>query len=224
MLELDGPAAELKPVPVPVASLTFGKKVTASSVYPEPVGQQYLPAFAVDGDPESGWTFAKDLKSAWLEVDLGQPYKFDTAEIHERYDRVRGFRIQVKQGDQWVTIHARDADRRGFLHDVSASHRPVRPPGSPRHDDQPAGCRVSRVRGLASAQREWQSYLGVDWEGPHPFDCAEACFHEGQLGFVVPPDLPRFRRNFRPMAQIRAKDEALANLLDPPSGISRKPI
>jgi hypothetical protein len=90
---------------VPVASLTFGKKVTASSVYPEPVGATYRPEFAVDGDPDSGWTFAKDLKSAWLEVDLGQPYVFSKAEIHERYDRVRAFRIQVKQGDQWVTVH-----------------------------------------------------------------------------------------------------------------------
>ncbi len=105
VLELDGPAAELRPVTMPVASLTFGKKVTASSVYPPPVGANYRPEFAVDGDPDGGWTFAKDLKSAWLEVDLGQPYKFNRAEIHERYDRVRAFRIQVKQGDQWVTVH-----------------------------------------------------------------------------------------------------------------------
>jgi hypothetical protein len=104
VLELDGPASDLKPVPLPVASLTFGKKVTASSVYPEPVGATYRPEFAVDGDPDSGWTFAKDLKSAWLEVDLGQPNTFNKAEIHERYDRVRAFRIQVKQGDQWVTV------------------------------------------------------------------------------------------------------------------------
>jgi len=105
VLELDGPAAEVKPAAVPVASLTYGKKVTVSSVYPEPVGANYKPEFAVDGDPDSGWTFAKDRKSAWLEVDLGQAYSFNRAEIHERYDRVRAFRIQVKQGDAWVTIH-----------------------------------------------------------------------------------------------------------------------
>ncbi|MGO8752532.1 MAG: alpha-L-fucosidase [Thermoguttaceae bacterium] len=103
-LQLDGPAGDLKPAQIVSDSLCFGKKVTASSVYPGPLGQQYLPAFAVDGDPESGWTFAANLKSAWLEVDLGKPCAFDTAEIHERYDRIRGFRIQVKQHDQWVTI------------------------------------------------------------------------------------------------------------------------
>jgi alpha-L-fucosidase len=103
-LQLDGPAGDLKPAQIVSDSLCFGKKVTASSVYPGPVGRQYLPAFAVDGDDESGWTFAANLKSAWLEVDLGKPCTFDTAEIHERYDRIRGFRIQVKQRDQWVTI------------------------------------------------------------------------------------------------------------------------
>jgi alpha-L-fucosidase len=103
-LQLDGPAGDLKPAQIVSDSLCFGKKVTASSVYPGPLGQQYLPAFAIDGDDESGWTFAANLKSAWLEVDLGKPSTFDTADIHERYDRIRRFRIQVKQHDQWVTI------------------------------------------------------------------------------------------------------------------------
>jgi alpha-L-fucosidase len=105
VLELDGPASDLKPAKILSGSLTFDKKITASSIYPGPVGQQYLPAFAVDGDPESGWTFDPKVKSAWLEVDLGQPCLFDTVEIHERYDRIRSFRFQVKQGDQWITIY-----------------------------------------------------------------------------------------------------------------------
>lgn len=104
-LELDGPAMTLQPAQVLSGSLTFGKKVTASSVYPDPVGRQYLPAYAVDGDPESGWTFAPKLKSAWLEIDLGRPCRFDTAEIHERYDRVRSFRLQAKVDQRWVTLH-----------------------------------------------------------------------------------------------------------------------
>lgn len=117
VLELDGPAAELKPAAVPVASLTYGKKVTVSSVYSEPVGANYKPEFAVDGDPDSGWTFAKDRKSAWLEVDLGHACRFNRAEIHERYDRVRAFRIQVKQGDAWVTIH--EGTRIGESHSLT---------------------------------------------------------------------------------------------------------
>jgi len=104
-LDLDGPAADVKPAAVKTGSLTFGRKVTVSSVYPEPAGGQYQPAYAVDGDPDSGWTFARGLKSAWLEVDLGRPQKFDRALIHERYDRVRAFRVQAFQGDRWVTLH-----------------------------------------------------------------------------------------------------------------------
>ena len=68
------------------------------------MGQHYQPAFAVDGDPDSGWTFDVKLKSAWLEIDLGRPCTFNTAEIQTLYDRVRGFRVQVKQGDSWVTV------------------------------------------------------------------------------------------------------------------------
>ena len=104
VLELDGPASDLKPVPVPVASLTFGKKVTASSVYPEPVG---APTAGVCGRRRPGQRL--DIRQG-PEVRVarsrpGPTNTFNKAEIHERYDRVRAFRIQAKQGDQWVTVH-----------------------------------------------------------------------------------------------------------------------
>ena len=135
LLELDGPASELKPVPVPVASLTFGKKVTASSVYPEPVGANYRPEYAVDGDPDSGWTFAKDLKSAWLEVDLGQ-----AVYVQQSRDprAVRSGPRVSDPGQARRPVGDRssgDADRGRFFHDVSAGDSPVRPPRSPRHHD-----------------------------------------------------------------------------------------
>jgi hypothetical protein len=83
---------------VPVVFLTFGKKVTDSSVYPEPTGATYRPAVAVDGDPAGGGTFVKGLKSARLDVDLSQPRTFNKAEIHKRCHRVRALRRQAKQG------------------------------------------------------------------------------------------------------------------------------
>jgi alpha-L-fucosidase len=121
LLELDGPASGLKPALVPTASLTFGKKVTASSVYPDPVGRSYRPEYAIDGDPEGGWTFDRTLKSAWLEIDLGRPLTFSRAEIHEKFDRVRAFRIQVKRGEEWVTISQGPRIGEGF----SATFPPV---------------------------------------------------------------------------------------------------
>jgi alpha-L-fucosidase len=110
VLELDGPAAKLKPAMVPSGSLTFGKRVMASGFYPprtdKGTGIRHLPEFAVDGDPCSTWTFdARAAKSAWLEVDLGRTCRFDAAEIREVNNRVRAFRIQAKREDRWVTIH-----------------------------------------------------------------------------------------------------------------------
>ena len=144
-LRLDGPADEIKPAQILSGSLTFGKKVTVSSVYPGPVGQQYLPAFAVDGDEESGWTFAANLKSAWLEVDLGQLSVFDTAEIHEqlrpdpRLPLAGEARQRVGYHPPW------DADRRALHGLILLGHGPVRAIGSARHHDQPPRGRVSRV-------------------------------------------------------------------------------
>ena len=106
-LELDGPAAELPPAQSLSDPLTFGKKVSVSHVYdldPE-VGNHYRPENAVDGDPQSGWTFNPGIQSAWLEVDLGDTYAFDRAWLNEPYDRIRKFKLEAKQGDQWQTFH-----------------------------------------------------------------------------------------------------------------------
>ncbi len=107
VLTLDGPAAELQPAHVLSDSLTFGKKVTASHVYdlnPE-VARQYSPAKAVDGDPNSGWTFNPGDEPAWLEVDLGKSYTLEHAWINEPHNRIRKFELQARQGDQWQTLH-----------------------------------------------------------------------------------------------------------------------
>ncbi len=107
-LRLDGPAAA-----VPVAGitdwgpLTFGKKVTASHVYDRDpkVGQRYKPEYAVDGDPNRGWTFNPGVQGAWLEVDLGKVCTFDRAWITEPCGRIRIFELQAKRDGQWQTFY-----------------------------------------------------------------------------------------------------------------------
>ena len=87
-IRLDGPADEIKPAQILSGSLTFGKKVTVR-VCIRPGGPAVPARVCRRWRRESGWTFAANLKSAWLEVNLGQLSVFDTAEIHERYDRIR---------------------------------------------------------------------------------------------------------------------------------------
>jgi alpha-L-fucosidase len=106
-LTLDGPAAELRPAQILSGPLCYGKKVSASHIYdanPQAT-HRYRPENAVDGDPQSGWTFNPGAEPAWLEVDLGNRYTFDGAWLNEPYDRIRRFELQAKQGDQWETLH-----------------------------------------------------------------------------------------------------------------------
>jgi alpha-L-fucosidase len=106
-LRLDGPAADLQPTGVLSGPLSFGKKVSVSHVYdanPQAAGR-YRPENAVDGDPQSGWTFNPGIQSAWLEVDLGEEQAIDRAWLNEPYDRIRRFELQAKRDGQWETIH-----------------------------------------------------------------------------------------------------------------------
>jgi alpha-L-fucosidase len=101
-LALDGPAGEIEPIPIPSASLTAGKKATASNTYQR--NQEYGPAKAVDDDSGTRWATDSGVKQAWLEVDLGRPATFSRVTISEAYDRVRRFELQYKDGDAWKTF------------------------------------------------------------------------------------------------------------------------
>ena len=103
VLKLDGPAAELGTIQVPTASLTFGKKGTASNVFRN--AAEFAPGKAVDGDPRTRWGCDWGTHTAWLEVDLGAVATFDRALISEPYGRVRRFELQAKKGDQWETFY-----------------------------------------------------------------------------------------------------------------------
>jgi alpha-L-fucosidase len=106
-LHLDGSAMEIPPAPVLSGPLTFAKKVTASHVYDSDpdVGRRYRPQYAVDGDPETGWTFNRDVSSAWLEVDLQESSTFDRAWLNEPYDRIRRFELQAEREGTWETFY-----------------------------------------------------------------------------------------------------------------------
>ena len=103
-LELDGPAAELKPRRLPSSSLAFGKKATASNVFQN--DPTYSPEKAFDDDPSTRWGCDWGTTSVWLEVDLGEPLTFDHCYISEPYGRVQKFEIQIQKDGQWCPCYS----------------------------------------------------------------------------------------------------------------------
>jgi len=100
-LQLDGPAAGVKPGRLPSSSLAFGKKASASGIWPDP---RLDAALAFDDDMTTRWGGAPDSKSGWLAVDLGADKTFGSVFISEAYDRVSKFELQIKKGDSWRTF------------------------------------------------------------------------------------------------------------------------
>ena len=101
-LDLDGPAADIPPARNPSGSLTFGKKVSASSVW----GPDYEPEKACDDDDTATrWGAAPDSRSGWLEVDIGAETTFSRAVIDETgWDRLEAFELQSWHGTSWQTF------------------------------------------------------------------------------------------------------------------------
>lgn len=104
VLELDGPASELAPLPLPLSSLTAGKSIEASSTFFDPRPPHADPENAVDDDVFTRWAVDAGQQQAWLEVDLGKPTTFNRARISEQFDRVEEFELQYKEGDGWRTF------------------------------------------------------------------------------------------------------------------------
>ena len=102
-LELDREALSLPALAVPSPpALTARAKATASNVFQRQA--EYGPDKAVDGSDETRWATDAGVKSAWLEVDLGQPKTFRRALVRQAYPelgRIRKFAIESLDGDGW---------------------------------------------------------------------------------------------------------------------------
>jgi alpha-L-fucosidase len=107
-IELEGNAMELKPVEVNPNSLSYMKKLNASSNV-EGLWSNYhwVELSSVTNGDWSG-TFweptAKDEKP-WVEVDLDKPEKITQAIIYERGKAVKAFELQALVGNKWKTIY-----------------------------------------------------------------------------------------------------------------------
>jgi alpha-L-fucosidase len=102
-LQLDGPALD-EPAILPPASLTTGKKATASNVFQNE--SAYAPNKALDNDPATRWATDSGTHQVWLEIDLAQPTTFSRVAIEEAYpSRVQAFELQYRDAGVWKTFH-----------------------------------------------------------------------------------------------------------------------
>jgi len=111
VLELDG-APEIEPPP------TVGAKATASAALPDSPA-----AKALDGTAEGRWRAPEEVKSAWLEVDLGRPCEiaglgFDEPDVFPRMEQ--HYKLEVAEGDGWRQIAEGQTDGHGARRAIPA--------------------------------------------------------------------------------------------------------
>ena len=102
-LEVDGNAMDIEPMEISSESLSYAKKVNASTD-PDPY---WHGASSINNGDWVGhsWRPAKEDKTPWIEIDLGKAEKISKAIIYERGQSVKAFEIQYLQGESWKTVH-----------------------------------------------------------------------------------------------------------------------
>jgi alpha-L-fucosidase len=111
VLELDS-APEIEPPP------TFGAKATASAALTDSPA-----AKALDGTAEGRWRAPEEVKSAWLEVDLGRPCDiaglgFDEPDVFPRMEQ--HYKLEVAEGNGWRKIAEGQTDGHGARRTIPA--------------------------------------------------------------------------------------------------------
>jgi alpha-L-fucosidase len=92
-------------------SLLVGRPAKASNVYhnaPDKWGPQRAIDMDITAEGGTRWATDDNVKSAWLEVDLGGDKTFDRATIAEAFDYIRAFELQAPDGKGgWKAIYQR---------------------------------------------------------------------------------------------------------------------
>ncbi len=102
-LEVDGNAMDIEPMNIASESLSYGKKVTAST---DPDPHWHGASTINNGDwVGHSWRPAKEDKTPWAEIDLGKPVVISKAVIYEHGHAVNGFEIQYLSDKNWKTVH-----------------------------------------------------------------------------------------------------------------------
>jgi alpha-L-fucosidase len=102
-LEVDGNAMDINPMDINPQSLSYMKKVKASTdPNPDWTGIRSVN----NGDwVGSYWQPAASDKKPWAEIDLGKPQKVSKAVIYESGQNVKAFELQYKSGNAWKVLY-----------------------------------------------------------------------------------------------------------------------
>ena len=97
--------------------VTRGATATASSSHSSPYEAQYL----IDGNPGTRWSARDQDPLAWVELDLRRPRRFAAMQASELADRVRKFRIEVRNSpnESWRTAFTGGTIGSSFKTDLS---------------------------------------------------------------------------------------------------------
>ena len=112
-LTVDGNAMDISPMEIPSQSLSYGKKVKAST-NPNP---RWRDAGSVNNGDWVGhfWTPSEDDQNPWLEIDLEKPEKVSKFILFESGKTIEKFQIQYLKEDVWETVYKGKAIENGIL-------------------------------------------------------------------------------------------------------------
>ena len=79
------------------ANLAKGKNATGSSEW----GHEFAASLAIDGKVNTRWRAATGKPGEWLEIDLGEPTRFNKAQIRVPGDSIKAYRIQHWNDTGW---------------------------------------------------------------------------------------------------------------------------
>jgi alpha-L-fucosidase len=107
-IEVAGNAMEIKPMEIAPHSLSFMKKVNASSnSVPRWINFQWMDLKSINNGDWSGafWQPAENDKAPWVEIDLGKTQRLTKTVLFESGKNIKTFELQYKSGNDWKTFY-----------------------------------------------------------------------------------------------------------------------
>ncbi len=107
-MELNGNAMDIVPMEAKPYSLSYKKSVKASSNLKGHWSHHQLVDLASvnNGDWAGDFWHPEESDTApWIEIDLGESMKVNSAILFERGNNIESYELQYKSGEEWITLH-----------------------------------------------------------------------------------------------------------------------